>query len=145
MDLQAKIKKIEALIAGGKSEGERNAAELAKNRILERFNQEEAAKPIEYTVPLGNYWEKKLFVALCNKHQLRTYRYKRQKYTTTMIRANLHFVDNVLWPEFNKYSALLEELVEDIVSDLISQIHEVKEEEIVIAGELPAFTGSPSF
>jgi len=25
MDLQAKIKKIEALIAGGKSEGERNA------------------------------------------------------------------------------------------------------------------------
>lgn len=145
MDLHAKIKKIEALIAGGKSEGERNAAELAKNRILERFHQEEAIKPIEYTVPLGNYWKKKLFVALCTKYQLRTYRYKRQKYTTTMIRANPHFVDNVLWPEFNKYSALLEELVEEIISDLISQIHEVKEEEIVIVGDLPAAMGSPGF
>ena len=138
MDLHAKIKKIEALIAGGKSEGERQAAELAKNRILERFHLEEAAKPIEYTVPLSNYWKKKLFVALCNKYQIRTYRYKRQKYTTTMLRANPHFVDNVLWPEFNKYSAMLEELIEVIINDLISQIHEVKEEEVVVMGELPS-------
>lgn len=145
MDFQAKIKKIEALIAGGKSEGERNAAELAKNRILERFNREVAAKPIEYTVPLGNFWKKKLFVALCNKYQLRTYRYKRQKHTTTMLRADPNFVDNVLWPEFKKYSALLEELVEEIITDLISQIHDVKEDEIVIAGELPAAMESPSF
>ncbi len=35
-----------------------------------------------------------------------------------------------------KYSALLEELVEEIITDLISQIHDVKEDEIVIAGEL---------
>ena len=65
-------------------EGERKAAALAKNRILERVQEEVAAHPIEYTVPLGNYWKKKLFVALCNKHQLRTYRYKRQKYSTAM-------------------------------------------------------------
>jgi len=145
MDFQAKIKKIEALIVGGKIEGERNAAELAKNRILERFNREEAVKPIEYNVPLGNYWKKKLFVALCRKYQVRTYRYKRQKYTTIMIRANPNFVDNVLWPEFKKYSALLEELVEEIIGDLISQIHDVNEDEIVIAGELPAAMGSASF
>jgi hypothetical protein len=99
---------------------------------------ESASKPIEYTVPLGNQWKKKLFVALCNKHQIRTYRYKRQKYTTTMLRANPAVVENILWPEFNKYSAMLEELVGDIVNDLISQIHDVKEDEIVIAGELPA-------
>ena len=145
MDFQAKIKKIEALIAGGKSEGERNAAELAKNRILERFKREVAIKPIEYTVPLGNYWKKKLFVALCSKYQLRTYRYKRQKHTTAMLRADPDFVNNVLWPEFKKYSALLEELVEEIITDLISQIHDVKEDEIIIAGELPVSTGSPSF
>jgi hypothetical protein len=140
MDWHAKIKKIEALIAGAKSEGERKAAALAKNRILERVKEEVAAQPTEYTVPLGNYWKKKLFVALCNKHQLRTYRYKRQKYTTAMIRANPNFVNNVLWPEFKKYSSLLEELVEDIISDLIAQIHDVKEDEIVIAGELPLAT-----
>ena len=138
MDLQEKIKKVEALIASSKSDGERQAAALAKNRLLERHNMEIVAKPIEYTVPLGNLWKKKLFVALCNKYQIRTYRYKRQKYTTTMLRANPTVVKNILWPEFNKYSAMLEELVEDIINDLISKIHDVKEDEIVITGELPA-------
>jgi hypothetical protein len=137
MDLQDKIKKIEALIASSKSDGERQAAASAKSRLLERQHVEMIVKPVEYTVPLGNHWKKKLFVALCNKHQIRTYRYKRQKYTTTMLRASPTIVDNILWPEFNKYSAMLEELVEDIVNNLISQIHDVKEEEIVIAGELP--------
>ncbi|PJD94621.1 MAG: hypothetical protein CK425_10950 [Parachlamydia sp.] len=138
MDWQAKIKKIEALIAGGKSDGERQAAALAKSRILERFQEKAVAKPVEYTVPLGNYWKKKLFVALCNKHQLKTYRYKRQKHTTAMVRATPDFVDKVLWPEFKKYSALLEEFVEEIVNDLISQIHDTNEDEIIIAGDLPA-------
>lgn len=136
MDLHAKIKKIEALIAGAKSDGGRQAAALARNRILERVQEEKATQPIEYTVPLGNPWKKKLFVALCNKHNLRTYRYKRQKYTTTMLRACPTFVDNVLWPEFKKYSTLLEELVQEIIDDLISQIHDIKEEEVVITGEL---------
>src|ERR1044071_7819113 len=104
MDLHDKIKKIEALIAGAKSDGERQAAALAKNRILERFQAEVAVKPIEYNVPLGNHWNKKLFVALCSKHKLRPYRYKRQKHTTVMVRAEPSFVEGVLWPEFKKYS-----------------------------------------
>jgi hypothetical protein len=137
MNLQDKIKKIEALIAGSSSNAERQAAELAKSRLQERQNMEFAAKPIEYTVPLGNFWKKKLFVALCNKYQIRTYRYKRQKYTTTMLRASPTVVENILWPEFNKYSAMLEEFVQDITNDLIAQIHDVKEDEIVIVGELP--------
>jgi hypothetical protein len=74
MDLQDKIKKIEALIASSKSDGERQAAALAKNRLLERHQTEAVTTPIEYTVPLGNYWKKKLFVALCQKYQIRTYR-----------------------------------------------------------------------
>lgn len=139
MDLQEKIRKIEALIASSKSDGERQAAELAKNRILERRQQEAAEKPIEYKVPLANHWKKKLFVALCNKHQIKTYRYKKQKYTTVMLRASPAFVKGVLWPEYLKYSNLLEDLIQDVICDLINQIHEVKEEEeIVIAGELAA-------
>lgn len=137
MDLLEKIKKIEALIASSKSDGEKLAASLAKNRLLERSREEAAAKPVEYTVPLGNHWRKKFFVAICSKHELRTYRYKRQKYTTAMVRANPALVEGILWPEFKKYSALLEELVEEIINDLISRIHEVSEDEIVISGELP--------
>jgi hypothetical protein len=54
-----------------------------------------------------------------------------------MLRASPTVVENILWPEFNKYSAMLEEFVQDITNDLIAQIHDVKEDEIVIVGELP--------
>ena len=80
MDIADKIRKIEALLAGAKSDGERRAAELAKQRIQGRL----AAQPIEYTIRLRNLWTKKLFVALCQKYQLKPYRYSRQKHTTTM-------------------------------------------------------------
>lgn len=139
MDIFEKIRKIEALIASSKSDGERVAAELAKKRILERQQQEIAAKPIEYKVSLDNPWKKKLLIALCNKYQIRTFRYKGQKYTTARFRAASSFVDTLLWPEFKKYADLLEGLVEDIVTGLINQIHEIKEDETVIVGEL---TGS---
>lgn len=138
MDLHERIKKIEALIASSKNEGERQAAEYARNRILERHKKEEEERPIEYTVPLGNAWKKRLFIALCNKHHIRTYRYKRQKYTTTMLRASPTFVKNVLVPEFKKYEILLEDFVENMINDLIDQIHAIKEDDIVVAGGLTA-------
>lgn len=49
-------------------------------------------------------------------------------------------MEEVLWQEFKKYSALLEEIFGEIIDDLISQIHDVKEDEIVIAGELTLAT-----
>jgi hypothetical protein len=137
MDLSEKIRKIESLIAASKHDGERQAAELAKIRLLERHQQLEAAKPIEYNIPLANFWKKKLFLALCSKYQIKSYRYKRQKHTTVMLRAPKDLVENILWPEYLKYSSMLEELVQDVIEDLISKIHNVTEDEIVIAAELP--------
>lgn len=134
MDIADKIRKIEALIAGAKSDGERQAAEFAKQRLQEKIT----AQPMEYTVRVHSAWKKKLFVAICSKHGLRTYRYARQKHTTTMLRVAKPFMDLILWPEYNKYAAILDKLTEEILSDLISKIHLVKEEEeTIIAGELP--------
>ena len=135
MDIADKILKIEALIAGAKSEGERQAAEFAKQRLQDKV----ASQPIEYTVRVNSPWKKKLFLAICQKHGLRTYRYMRQKYTTTMVHVSKAFMDSILWPEFNRHSSLLDKLTDEILTDLISKIHLVKEEdEAVIAGELPA-------
>lgn len=139
MDIADKIRKIEALIAGAKSDGERQAAEFAKQRLQEKIT----AQPTEYTVRLHSRWEKKLFVAICSKHGLRTYRYMRQKYTTAMVRVATPFMDLVLWPEYKKYASILHRLSEEISTDLISKIHSVKEEdETVIAGEIPFITES---
>lgn len=137
MDIADKIRKIEALIAGAKSDGERQAAEFAKQRLQEKIT----AQPLEYTVRLHSSWKKKLFVAICSKHGLGTYRYMRQKYTTAMVRVSKPFMDLVLWPEYNKYAGILDRLTEEILTDLISQIHLVKEEdETIIAGELPVMS-----
>lgn len=139
MELAEKIRKIEALIASTKSEGERRAAQLAKERLQVKI----AEKPLEYTVRLGNFWKKKLFVAICKKYQLKTYRYAKQKYTTAMVRVSQPFMNSVVMPEFRKYDSLFEDLANEIIQNLISKIHqEIDEDEVVISGELPAMAGA---
>ena len=141
MNLDEKLRKIEALFEGAKTEGERKAAQSAKKRILERSKKERFSDAKEYTVSLGDRWSKRLFVALCNKYDLKTYRYKRQKYTTTMVRVSKGFMDEILWPEFKKYSASLNEFVKSITDDLIAKIHQV-EDDVIISGEvLPVEVG----
>lgn len=136
MSLSDKLAKIEALIQRSSSQGERQAALLAKERVLATFSEHQSNLPIEYKVTVDSPWKKRLFVALCNKHGFRTYRYQRQKYTTTRLRISKGMMDAVLWPEFQRYSKILEELVEEIMQDLTNKIYQVKEEEIVIAGEI---------
>lgn len=138
MDLEEKLKKIEALFDGAKTEGEKTAAARAKQRVLERAKRERSSDEKEFTVSLRDRWSKRLFVALCNKYDLRTYRYKRQKYTTTMVRVSESFLNEVLWPEFQKYSKSLNEFVTSITDDLIAKIHQV-EDDVIVSGEmLPA-------
>lgn len=132
MSLIEKIQKIEALINGAKTDGERQAAMLAKQRILEKI----ATQPTEYTITTRSRWNKKLFTSLCAKHQLRTYRYSRQRFTTVMVRVSKPFMDEVLWPEFQKYSKILEDLTNEIMEALISKIHKTDEEEVIMSGEL---------
>ena len=139
MDIADKIRKIESLIVGAKCDGERQAAEFAKQRLQEKI----VAQPLEYTVRLDSPWKKKLFVAMCGKHGLRTYRYMRQKRTTTMLRVSKPFMDCILWPEYHKYAVILDTLTEEILIDLISKIHLVNDEdETVIVGELPLATAA---
>lgn len=134
MDIAEKIKKIEALIAGAKSDGERQAAEFAKKRLKEKI----FSQPVEYAVRLDSRWKKQLFVALCKKHDLKTYRYARQKHTTAMLKVSTSFMNSVLWPEFQKHASVLDKLSQELLTDLISMIHPVvEEEETIIAGEIP--------
>jgi len=46
-------------------------------------------------------------------------------------------MDLVLWPDYQKYATILDTLSEEILCDLTSQISCIKEEETVIAGEIP--------
>lgn len=126
-----KIQKVEALIERAGTEGERQAAIHAKERLDKLKPKDE----VEYTIRTNDLWHKKLFAAICHKYKLDTYRYYRQKYTTVMVRISKELLDEVIWPEYLKYSEILEDLVDEITAGVISKIHK-DETEIVIQGDI---------
>jgi hypothetical protein len=134
MSLFDKLIKIQALVERASSEGERQAATLAMERLLKRQEQQ----PIEFRITVPSIWQKKLFVALCHKYKLKTYRYNRQKYTTTMVRISTALMDELLWPEYKKYSAMLQELIEEVFDSVIAKIGN-SEEDTIISGEIGSF------
>ncbi len=132
MNLSEKIQKIEALIERASTEGERQAAECAKRRLQERIEEH----AIEYKISSHSTWEKRLFVAICKKNGIETYRYARQKRTTTMLKTSPSLMEEFLWPEYTRYAELLREAVNEISNGLIDQIYCDQVEETVISGEL---------
>ena len=136
MNLLDKLQKIQSLIDRASSEGERQAAELAKQRLHGRLHEQVKEHTIEYTVSSQSLWEKKLFSAVCQKNGFQPYRYSRQKHTTTMVRVSKPVMDNVLWPQHTKYMALLREVVDGITLDLIEKIYAGDKEETIISGEI---------
>ncbi|MBI4518697.1 MAG: hypothetical protein HY699_23115 [Deltaproteobacteria bacterium] len=108
--LRAKLRKIEALFAGAGTDGERLAAAAALERIRERLAQaQRSERPIETKFTFPDSWARRLFVALCRRYELHPYRYRRQRYTTVMLRAPHSFVHTVLWPEFQALNKALTE------------------------------------
>lgn len=136
MSILEKLKKIEALIEGATTEGEQKAALLAKERVLSSFNKNQTSQLIEYKVTAESYWKKRLFVALCHKRGLQTYRYYRQKYTTTNVKISKDIMENDLWPEYIKFSKILEDLVEDIMKDIMKKIWQKDENETIITNAI---------
>ena len=138
MSILNKIAKIEALIERAGSEGERVAALLAKDRILAKMARDKEHLPVEYKFSFGSQWQKRLFKALCDKHGFESYRYYRERYTTSHVKISKAIVDGVLWPEYLRWSNVLQELVEEVMQDIIGKIHRSDTEETVIQGELSA-------
>jgi len=104
---------------------------LAKSRLDKRRKEEQKLEEAEYSLYTQDSWHKKLLLAICRKYGIQPYRYKRQKYTTVMIKIDETFLNNVLWPEYLEYSRHLEVLVEEITDNLIRRIHKDEEEDIV--------------
>jgi hypothetical protein len=125
MDDQAKIietlQYIEALYAGATTEGERDAAASARERMRARLDRfQESDPPIEYKFTLPDVWSRKLFVALLRRYGLTPFRYYRQRYTTVMVLVSRDFVDETLWPEFQKLDDTLRDYLNDVTDRIIS-------------------------
>jgi len=142
-----KLRLIEAVFAGAATEGEKVAAERARKRILERLKLwEQEDPPVEYQFSMVDMWSRKVFVALLRRYGIRPYRYRRQRYTTVMARVSKGFVDETLWPEFQKISEALQIYLSEVTDRAVHQVihQDSSEAEVVEEGrQLPLGVGGP--
>lgn len=142
--LLEKLRKIEALHAGTKVDGEREAARRAAERIrarLAELRSREREEVLQYSLP--DPWKRKLFLALCRRYGLKPYREHGQRYSTVLLRAPKTFQDRTLWPE---YVALAQELdahlaeltdrvIREAIDDDVSEAADAEPANILTEGE----------
>ena len=137
-----KLQLIESLFASAASEGEKVAAERAKERILQRLKQwEKEDPPIEYRFTMADMWSRKVFVALLRRYKIHPYRYSGQRYTTVMAKVSKGFVDETLWPEFQEISETLQSYLSKVTDRVVHQVihQDNSEAEVVEKTEQPVF------
>jgi len=118
-----KLIKIEALFAGAATEGERVSADRARQRILQRLAELiPEDPPVEYKFTFGDMWSRKVFVTLLRRYGLKPYRYHRQRYTTVMVQVPERFVDETLWPEFQKINVELNAYLQEVTDRVVKQV-----------------------
>ena len=132
--LKEKLKKLEALYARPGTEGERDAAGAAIERIMARLGDLRGKEPdAEFKFTFRDHWSRMLFVALCRRYGLKPFRYRRQRYTTVMVKVPSSFVDGTLWPEFEELDDALRSELHKVTEKIISStVHpDVSDEDVV--------------
>jgi hypothetical protein len=123
-ELREKLRKIEALFAGAKTDGEREAAGAAAERIRARLRDAGAAEvAVEMRFAVHDPWSRNLFLALARRYGIQPYRYPRMKRQTLVVKAPASFIEGVLWPEFNALnealSSYLMQVTERVIRDAV--------------------------
>jgi len=142
--LTEKLRLIEALFAGAATDGERQAAAAASERIRSRLEElREREAPVEYQFSMADAWTRRLFTALLRRYGLVPYRYPRQRRTTVMVRVPKSFVDQTLWPQFEQLSESLMSYLSEVTDRVVAEaIHGDVSEPAVCSGALPASSES---
>lgn len=124
--LVERLRKLEALHAGTKFDGEREAARRAAEKIRARLAElrgHEQDKVFRYSLP--DPWRRKLFLALCRRYGLKPYREPGRRHSTVLVRIPETFHSRTLWPEFlalsEELTVQLEELTERVIREAIDE------------------------
>jgi hypothetical protein len=122
------------LFSGAATEGERASADLARQRILWRLAELiPDDPPVEYKFTFRDMWSHKVFLALLRRYGLKPYRYHAQRYTTVMVQVPKRFVDETLWPEFQKINSELNAYLQEITDRVVKQVlHEDASNAVVV-------------
>src|SRR6266567_100763 len=120
--IREKLRKISALFEGATTIGERNAAAAAIERVKKALGAVlKSEQPEEFQFTLPDRWQRRLFAALCRRYGLEPYRYKRQRYTTVMVRAPRSFIERTLWPEYQEIKGALDDYLNEATERIIRE------------------------
>ena len=121
-ELREKLRKISALFEGATTIGERSAAEAAIARVKKALAAAaRVQQPVETQFTLSDHWQRRLFTALCRRYGLEPYRYRRQRYTTVVLRAPRSFIERTLWPEYLQLRDALNEYLNEATERIIRE------------------------
>ena len=119
-ELIDKIRKVEALYHSTQSHGEAQAAQTALERLRSQLKQTPQPE-LEFQLSLADPWKRQLFLALARRHGLKPFRRYRQRYSSVMIKVTQRYMDEVLWPEFQELSRLLNGYLSEATQDIITR------------------------
>ena len=120
--LRERLRKIAALFEGATTPGERSAAAAAAGRVKAALGAlRQTEQPSEFQFMLPDLWQRRLFSALCRRYGLEPFRYKRQRYTTVVVRAPRSFVDRTLWPEYRQLREALNRYLDEATERIIRE------------------------
>ena len=130
--LKDKLRAIEALFAGATTDGERDAADRARQRISARLTELAKEVGVEWQFSLDP-WSYKLLVALARRYGLKPYRYRRQRYSTLIIKASESFLRETFLPEYEAMSKTLREHLSQVTERVVAEaLSSDKSEALVI-------------
>ena len=117
-----KLRKIEALFARAGTDGERQAAASALERMKQRLAEYRRREtPVEYRFSIDNAWSRRLLIALLRRYGIEPYRRHRQRRTSIMARVPVSFVEDVLWPEFTALNEALMQHLDALAEEIIAR------------------------
>ena len=124
--LREKLRAIEALFAGATTDGERDAAGAARQRIVDRIEREHAERIVVWRFTGLDTWQQRLLRALSARYGLRPFRYARERRTTVNVRAPEAFLRDVFTPEFERMSETLHAHLEGVAARVIAEVLETE-------------------
>jgi hypothetical protein len=140
--LKEKLRAIEALFSGAATEGERDAAERARQRIMTRLREMVAERQVEWQFSLDR-WSYDLLVALARRYGLEPYRYRRQRYSTLIVKASERFLKETFLPEYDAMSKTLHEHLTAVTKRVVAEVLNADKREATVvdaeARQLDAF------
>lgn len=117
------LRRIEAKLENLDSDAISPEARLIYERLKLRSSRQELDDaPVEMKFSFRSVWSRRLFLALAERHGLRPYRYRGQRHTTVVLKVPQSFVDETLWPEFERVDEVLARHLSEVTDLFIEHV-----------------------